>query len=95
MECCGFISSLSLFFLMLKYFWCWQNFLTSLLDIARLFQTGYTLKGQFKHVSLEAKVKQGPSNPQRKRVMFSALMHQLLCATLGARLPEVGSAEEA
>ncbi|KAG5213538.1 hypothetical protein JEQ12_009324 [Ovis aries] len=65
-----------------------MTFLTTLLDIARLFQTGYTLKGQFKHISLEAKVKQGPSNPQRKRVMFSALMHQLLCATLGARLPE-------
>lgn len=49
---------------------------------------------QLKH-SLEVKVKQGPSNPQRKRAMFSAVIHPLKWVTLEGQPPEVSAVEEA
>lgn len=51
-------------------------------------------KEQFKH-SLEEKVKQGPSNPQRKRGMFSVLTHQLKWAALEVQTPDIDAVEEA
>lgn len=60
------------------------TFPTPILDIAPLFQTKYVSKEQFKQ-SLEAKVKQGPSNPQRQRVLCWALTQRLKCAILEAQ----------